>query len=89
MYYLLSIITIINLFRAVIYIWQLNKNINKWEFIYWDYMHSLQHIAISGITATLSIAMLFWVVSDYTLLIYLVYNASVMFIIYPHITSES
>lgn len=60
----------------------------KEKYIYGDPMHSLQHIAIAGMTILLSIAMLFGVVSDYTLLIYIVYNWSLAFIVYPHLTWE-
>ena len=51
-------------------------------------MHSLQHISIVGMTAILSVAMLFGVASDFTLLVYMTYNATLAFIIYPHLMGE-
>ena len=85
MIYILLSLTAYNLFVAFRYILSLEKDIDNEKYIYGDPMHSLQHIAIAGITVTLSVAMLFGVVSDYTLLIYLVYNSSLAFIIYPHL----
>lgn len=74
MFYILTAITAYNVWIAFRYMRLLEVQIMKERYIYDDHMHSLQHIAITGITITLSIAMLFGVVSDYTLLIYLVYN---------------
>ncbi len=88
MYYVLTTLTAYNLWIAFKYIRSLELDMHKEKYIYWDHMHSLQHIAITGMTAMLSVAMLFWVVSDYTMLIYIVYNATLTFIVYPHLTWE-
>lgn len=88
MYYILLTITTYNFWVAFKYIRKLELSMKDDDFIYDDHMHSLQHIAITWMTSLLSIAMLFWVVSDYTLLIYIVYNVSLAFIIYPHLTWE-
>jgi len=88
MFYILTAITAYNVWIAFRYMRLLEVQIMKERYIYDDHMHSLQHIAITGITITLSIAMLFGVVSDYTLLIYLVYNWALAFIIYPHLIWE-
>lgn len=88
MYYILSTITAYNIWIAFKYIRELETNMHQENYIYGDHIHSLQHIAITGMTAIISISMLFWVVSDYTMLIYIVYNASLAFMVYPHLTSE-
>lgn len=88
MYYVLIIITAYNLFVAIRYIRKLEIWLNQENYVFWDHMHSLQHISIVGMTAMMSVAMLFGVVSDYTLLVYIVYNATLSFIVYPHLFSE-
>ena len=88
MYYILLAITAYNLFIGFRYIIRLENMFKNGRYIYGDYMHSLQHIATVWITAVISVSMTFWVVSDYTMLIYLIYNASLSFIIYPHLISE-
>jgi len=59
MYTVLVLITAYNLWIALSYIAILERRIRKDCFIYGDHMHSLQHIAIVGMTATISVAMLF------------------------------
>ena len=88
MYYVLLSITAYNSWIAFSYIRLLEVQMMKERYIYDDHMHSLQHIAITGMTILLSIGMLFGVASDYTLLIYLVYNGALAFIIYPHLIWE-
>jgi hypothetical protein len=88
MYSILILITAYNLFIALRYIRKLEIEMSQENYIYWDHMHSLQHISITWMSIILSIAMLFGVHSDYTMLIYLVYNASLSFIIYPHLIWE-
>lgn len=88
MFYILLTITAYNLFIGMKYLLQIEKNMRDEKYIYNDHMHSLQHIAIFGITAVLAIAMIFWVHSDYDLVVSMFYNASLTFIIYPHLISE-
>ena len=88
MYTVLVLISAYNFWLAFSYIALLESRMRKGNYIYGDHMHSLQHIAITGMSSVLSVAMLFWVLSDYTMLIYIVYNASLTFIVYPHLTSE-
>lgn len=88
MYYILLSITAYNVWIAFRYMRLLEVQMMKERYIYDDHMHSLQHIAITGITITISIAMLFGVASNYTLLIYIVYNVALAFIIYPHLIWE-
>ncbi len=88
MYYILLAITWYNLFIWLRYILDIENNMRDEKYIYWDYMHSLQHIAITGITLAISIAMLFWVNSDYHIVVYFFYNVWLNFIIFPHLISE-
>lgn len=88
MYYVLTTITAYNIWIAFKYIRRLELWMQNADFIYDDHMHSLQHIAITWMTILISVAMLFWVVTDYTLLIYIVYNWALAFIVYPHLTWE-
>jgi hypothetical protein len=88
MFYFLLLITSYNAFISSRYILKLKKDHSQGKYIYKDEMHTLQHIAIAGITTVLSIAMLFWSCSEYTELIYVLYNLSILFIIYPHLKSE-
>lgn len=88
MYYILLAFTSYNLYVWLKYMCKLEKDLYNSIYIYGDYMHSLQHIAMTWFSLTLSIAMLFGVVTDYTLLIYLMYNAFITFIVLPHLISE-
>lgn len=88
MFYILLLITAFNIYTAIHYIMKLEKEYRNKVYIYSDAMHSLQHIAITGMSMILSISMLFGDCSSYTELVYIFYNASLAFIIYPHLQSE-
>lgn len=88
MYYILIFITTYNLYHAFMYMYQLEKDMKKGKYVMNDEYHSLQHIAITGITTTISVAMLFWDPSGFEILVHVIYNASLTFIIYPHLKSE-
>ena len=88
MYQILALITAYSLFVACRYIYRLEQGMKNETHIMWDSLHTLQHIAIVGMSAILSIAMLFWDQSAYEALTHIFYNATLIFIVYPHLTSE-
>lgn len=88
MYQTLVLITAYSLFIACRYIYRLGQDTESETHIMWDSLHTLQHIAIVGMSAILSIAMLFWDQSGYEILTHIFYNATLIFIVYPHLTSE-
>lgn len=88
MYYILLAITWYNIFIGMKYIIEIERNMREEKYIYKNYMHSLQHIAITGMTLAVSIAMLFGVNSDYHILVYFFYNVGLVTTVYPHLISE-
>lgn len=88
----MAVITFWHTFLAGKYLWKLHKDIDKKIYIDNDYHHSHAHFWIVGILMILSILMFVhtfhWDFSE-TFMEHLFYNLACIFVILPHLQSET